>query len=192
MCGVEAAPHFSTPGAKATDFSRFGAHLYPVKKARARECSEETNFLSCLWWNGMGVGATYGKGGEGESLSRLCARQCAAQRRLGARDRVGPRVGGRREAVAVQQRQRRAAPHRPRSKAPTKTSRKSSSPRRGAQTSWYMNAVRQRQAPQLEPRSRYSVSHFARPATPRIHKPCIPVVQDGDSRLTDATLYRYI
>ena len=152
--------------------------------------------MSCLWWNGMGVGATYGKGGEGESLSRLCARQCAAQRRLGARDRVGPRVGGRREAVAVQQRQRRAAP--PPSvegahTTATKTSRKSSSPRRGAQTSWYMNAVRQRQAPQLEPRSRYSVSHFARPATPRIHKPCIPVVQeDGDSRLTDATLYRYI
>ena len=28
-CGVKAAPHFSTPGAKATDFSRFGAHLYP-------------------------------------------------------------------------------------------------------------------------------------------------------------------
>jgi len=25
--GVGAAPHFSTPGAKATDFSRFGAYL---------------------------------------------------------------------------------------------------------------------------------------------------------------------
>ena len=33
-CGVEAAPHFSTPGAKATDFSRFGAHLYPVHFSR--------------------------------------------------------------------------------------------------------------------------------------------------------------
>jgi hypothetical protein len=29
-----AAPHFSTPGAKATDFSRFGAHLYPVHFSR--------------------------------------------------------------------------------------------------------------------------------------------------------------
>ena len=34
VCGVEAAPHFSTPGAKATDFSRFGAHLYPVHFSR--------------------------------------------------------------------------------------------------------------------------------------------------------------
>jgi hypothetical protein len=30
--GGRAALYFSTPGAKATDFSRFGAHLYPVKK----------------------------------------------------------------------------------------------------------------------------------------------------------------
>ena len=34
VCGVETAPHFGTPGAKATDFSRFGAHLYPVKKMK--------------------------------------------------------------------------------------------------------------------------------------------------------------
>ena len=33
-CGVEAAPHFSIPAAKATDFSRFGAHLYPVHFSR--------------------------------------------------------------------------------------------------------------------------------------------------------------
>jgi len=33
-CGVEAAPHFSTPWAKATDFSRFCAHLYPVHFSR--------------------------------------------------------------------------------------------------------------------------------------------------------------
>jgi hypothetical protein len=32
--GVGAAPHFSTPGAKATDFSRFGAHLYLVHFSR--------------------------------------------------------------------------------------------------------------------------------------------------------------
>ena len=30
MRGVGAAPHFSTSGAKATDFSRFCAHLHPV------------------------------------------------------------------------------------------------------------------------------------------------------------------
>ena len=155
--------------------------------------------MSCLWWNGMGVGATYGKGGEGESLSRLCARQCAAQRRLGARDRVGPRVGGRREAVAVQQRQRRAAP--PPSvegahTTATKTSRKSSSPPpspRCADVMVHGRGEAEAGPAARAPYSRYSVSHFARPATPRIHKPCIPVVQeDGDSRLTDATLYRYI
>jgi len=33
-CGVGAAPHFSTPGAKATDFSRFGAHLVPEHFSR--------------------------------------------------------------------------------------------------------------------------------------------------------------
>ena len=34
-CGhVEAAPHFSTPGAKATDFSRFCAHLQPLHFSR--------------------------------------------------------------------------------------------------------------------------------------------------------------
>ena len=47
-----------------------------------------------------------------------------------------------------------------------------------------MDAVRQRQAPQLEPRSRYSVTLCA-PAKPRnptyIHNPCTLVVQDGDS-----------
>ena len=34
MRGVGAAPHFSTPGAKATDFSRFGAHLRPARFSR--------------------------------------------------------------------------------------------------------------------------------------------------------------
>ena len=33
-CRVGAAPHFSTPGAKATDFSRFCAHLHPVHVSR--------------------------------------------------------------------------------------------------------------------------------------------------------------
>ena len=50
-----------------------------------------------------------------------------------------------------------------------------------------MDAVRHRQAPQLEPRSRYSVTLRAparSPATPRIHNPCILVLQDGDVRPT--------
>ena len=34
MRGGGPAPHFSTPGAKATDFSRFGAHLCPAHFSR--------------------------------------------------------------------------------------------------------------------------------------------------------------
>ena len=32
--GLGAAPHFSTPGAKRPNLSRFGAHLYPVRFSR--------------------------------------------------------------------------------------------------------------------------------------------------------------